>query len=115
MSRFAKVYLEISNLCNLTCAFCPGTKRKPHAMTEEEFSSLLPKLRPNRYVGIRLPWIMHDEDRWSRTHRFGGYVLVVCGALMLTLSVFPGIPRWTALALLASAVGIIIIYSWKVK
>ena len=77
--------------------------------------NLLPKLRPNRYVGIRLPWIMHDEDRWARTHRFGGYVLVVCGALMLTLSVFPGSPRWTALALLASAVGIIIIYSWKVK
>ena len=44
--RFAKVYLEISNLCNLSCAFCPGTKRKKHAMAEEEFASLLPKLRP---------------------------------------------------------------------
>ena len=44
--RFAKVYLEISNLCNLSCAFCPGTKRKKHAMTEAEFASLLPKLRP---------------------------------------------------------------------
>ena len=46
MKRFNKVYLEISNLCNLRCAFCPGTKRAPHRMTEEEFSSLLPKLRP---------------------------------------------------------------------
>ena len=46
MKRFAKVYLEISNICNLRCAFCPGTKRTPHAMTEEEFASLLPKLRP---------------------------------------------------------------------
>ena len=46
MRRFAKIYLEISNLCNLTCAFCPGTKRRPHAMTEAEFSVLLPKLRP---------------------------------------------------------------------
>lgn len=44
--RFQKVYLEISNVCNLSCAFCPGTKRKPHIMTEEEFSALLPKLRP---------------------------------------------------------------------
>ncbi len=44
--RFSKVYLEISNLCNLSCAFCPGTRRSGKAMTEEEFTSLLPKLRP---------------------------------------------------------------------
>lgn len=44
--RFAKVYVEISNLCNLSCAFCPGTKREKRAMAEEEFSGLLPKLRP---------------------------------------------------------------------
>ena len=46
MKRFNKVYLEISNLCNLRCAFCPGTKRALHRMTEEEFSALLPKIRP---------------------------------------------------------------------
>ena len=46
MKRFNKIYLEISNLCNLRCSFCPGTKRTPKAMTVEEFSSLLPKLRP---------------------------------------------------------------------
>ena len=46
MKRFQKIYLEISNVCNLRCRFCPGTKRTPKIMTEEEFSSLLPKLRP---------------------------------------------------------------------
>ena len=46
MKRFNKVYLEISNVCNLKCAFCPGTKRKAHVMTEPEFSALLPKIRP---------------------------------------------------------------------
>ena len=45
-TRFQKIYLEISNVCNLSCAFCPGTKRNRHVMTEAEFSSLLPKLRP---------------------------------------------------------------------
>ena len=45
--RFQKIYLEISNVCNLRCSFCPGTKRKKHSMTEAEFSTLLPKLRPN--------------------------------------------------------------------
>lgn len=46
MKRFNKIYLEISNVCNLRCSFCPGTKRKPKVMTEQEFSQLLPKLRP---------------------------------------------------------------------
>ena len=44
--RFRKIYLEISNLCNLSCAFCPGTKRVKRRMTPEEFSHLAPKLRP---------------------------------------------------------------------
>ena len=44
--RFSKIYLEISNLCNLSCAFCPGTHRQKKALTEAEFSALLPKIRP---------------------------------------------------------------------
>ena len=44
--RFWKVYLEISNICNLSCRFCPGTRRPKKAMTEEELAVLLPKLRP---------------------------------------------------------------------
>lgn len=44
--RFRKVYLEISNICNLRCSFCPGTRRKKHALTREEFATLAGKLRP---------------------------------------------------------------------
>ena len=44
--RFNKIYLEISNVCNLSCAFCPGTKRQPKVMQEAEFAALLPKLQP---------------------------------------------------------------------
>lgn len=46
MKRFRKVYLEISNVCNLNCSFCPGTKRPAKIMTEEEFTYLISKLRP---------------------------------------------------------------------
>ncbi len=45
MMRFQKIYLEISNVCNLKCSFCPGTRRKPTVMSEETFSSILPQLR----------------------------------------------------------------------
>lgn len=44
--RFRKIYLEISNICNLSCRFCPKTKRQPRRLTEAELSVLLPKLRP---------------------------------------------------------------------
>lgn len=46
MKRFRKIYLEISNICNLQCHFCPGTRRRKRAMTTEEFTSLLPQLIP---------------------------------------------------------------------
>lgn len=45
MKRFQKVYLEISNVCNLSCRFCPGTRRKAKIMTQDELDILLPKLR----------------------------------------------------------------------
>ena len=44
--RFRKIYVEISNRCNLSCRFCPGTKRTPGRMSLKQFSALLPKLRP---------------------------------------------------------------------
>lgn len=40
-----RVYLEITNVCNLACAFCPGTTRTPHFLTEEEFDRLTVALR----------------------------------------------------------------------
>lgn len=44
--RFKKAYLEITNVCNLHCAFCPGTRRAPRYMTRGEFSALAARLRP---------------------------------------------------------------------
>ena len=40
-----KVYLEITNVCNLNCSFCHKTERKQKFMTEEEFKLLSKKIR----------------------------------------------------------------------
>lgn len=53
--RFSRVYLEITNLCNKSCSFCPGTDRKPGLITEEQFRLVLEKLRPfTSYVYFHL-------------------------------------------------------------
>lgn len=38
MSKIERVYVEIGNICNLSCSFCPKTKRKPGQMTLEDFA-----------------------------------------------------------------------------
>jgi MoaA/NifB/PqqE/SkfB family radical SAM enzyme len=43
---FKRAYLEITNVCNRSCAFCPGCSREKKFMTVEEFSLLSEKLRP---------------------------------------------------------------------
>ena len=43
---FQRAYLEITNVCNLACAFCPGTAREKRFMAPEDFSLLAKKLRP---------------------------------------------------------------------
>lgn len=39
-----RCYLEITNVCNLDCLFCPKTERKKHLMTLEEFHRLTDQL-----------------------------------------------------------------------
>ena len=51
MPRFQKVYLEITNACNLRCPFCPPTKRPPAFLTRERFLRALDQLAPyTRYL-----------------------------------------------------------------
>ena len=40
-----KIYLEITNICNLSCSFCHKTKRPRKLMSEDEFELLTDKLQ----------------------------------------------------------------------
>lgn len=35
-----------------------------------------PKLPYNRYIGLRLPWTVQDEDTWNIAHRILGYISI---------------------------------------
>lgn len=45
----------------------------------------LPKLRSNFFVGIRTPWTLSSEEVWIRTHRLGGWLMILLGGI-ITLS-----------------------------
>ena len=62
--RFRKIYVEISNLCNLRCAFCPGTTRPPRYMTAAEFAHIARALRPCTdylYLHVMGEPLLHPE------------------------------------------------------
>ena len=42
---YSKVYVEITNVCNMSCSFCHGHKRAPRFMEREEFSLILGKIK----------------------------------------------------------------------
>lgn len=46
MKKFKKAYIEITNICNLNCHFCPETSRKPGYMRKAEFMHIINEVRP---------------------------------------------------------------------
>lgn len=48
---FKRVYVEITNVCNLSCIFCPGTAREKRFLSPEEFRVIARKLQGHtRYL-----------------------------------------------------------------
>ncbi len=45
MKRYKKIYVEITNVCNLKCDFCPLTKRPLEFMTEESFEYIVSSIK----------------------------------------------------------------------
>lgn len=55
MTKFKKIYIEISNICNLKCSFCPTTQRKAQYMSIENFKYLLQEVKPySQYIYLHV-------------------------------------------------------------
>lgn len=46
MKKFKKVYIETTNICNLSCNFCPKTSRKLSFMDEKSFEYIIKSVKP---------------------------------------------------------------------
>jgi MoaA/NifB/PqqE/SkfB family radical SAM enzyme len=59
-----KIYLEITNVCNLRCPFCPPTKRKGEFMSHKDFELYLGKLEgrcDQLYLHVKGEPLLHPE------------------------------------------------------
>lgn len=46
MKKFSRIYIEITNVCNLSCSFCVGNSRPNCFMTLERFQHILGEAKP---------------------------------------------------------------------
>lgn len=69
--------------------------------------NLLPRMRPNWFVGVRTPWTLSSDRVWDRTHRFGGRLFVAAGALILLTGLVA--PQMAQPVLIGCVVGVSVI------
>ncbi len=64
MKKYKKVYIEITNVCNLQCNFCPTTKRKSEFMKVDLFSKILDQIKDHTeyiYFHVKGEPLLHPE------------------------------------------------------
>ena len=69
------------------------------------------KVRKNFFIGIRTPWTLASDEVWAKTHRLGGWCLVIAGAAMALLAVLAPTVEWIIYIVVAMAL-IPVVYSY---
>ena len=62
--KFNKIYIEITNICNLNCSFCSKDKRKLKELSLEEFEIILKKIKKftnNIYLHVKGEPLIHSK------------------------------------------------------
>ncbi len=72
-------------------------------------------IKPNYFAGFRLPWTLHNEENWRKTHLLGGKIWFVGGLVIAALSLMlPNKAGAIAFFILTAAMVFIpIIYSYR--
>ncbi len=75
--------------------------------------NLMPRMRPNWFMGIRTPWTLSSEVVWRKTHRLGGYCFMIMGFLMVVIGFVATPERFVyMIGLVVSLVVIPLVYSY---
>ncbi len=64
LKLFKRVYIEITNACNLSCSFCPTTSRKLEFMEVSDFANIIKKVSPFTdyvYLHVKGEPLLHPD------------------------------------------------------
>lgn len=86
--RFKRVYIEITNVCNLNCEFCKKHHRKNEFMTKENFEYILGEIAPyTKYIYLHVkgePLLHPDFDFLvKKAHEMGFLINLTTNGTML--------------------------------
>jgi uncharacterized membrane protein len=75
--------------------------------------NLIPRARPNWFVGVRTPWTLSSDRVWEKTNRLAGYVMVIAG-FIVAIAGLTGVPFATHV--MAAVIGVaaagLVVYSY---
>lgn len=70
-----------------------------------------PKNHVNKYIGLKFPWLLNDEESWDRTHKLAGYTWILAG-IVFVLQLFIRPLKSVSIPLVIILVGILpLVYS----
>lgn len=83
-----RIYIEITNICNLSCAFCKSHDREPRIMTVNEFEHILKQVKPYTdfiYLHVQGEPLIHPylEEILHLTDQYQMQVQLVTNAVKL--------------------------------
>ena len=86
--RFKKVYIEITNTCNLNCSFCIKDNRMKKEMIIDEFETVLKKLDKYTdyiYLHVKGEPLIHNklDEILSLTSKYNKYVNITTNGVLL--------------------------------
>lgn len=64
--KFKKIYVEITNICNLNCSFCSKDNLKKKEMSLQEFDKVLSKIRQYTdtiYLHVKGEPLLHSKQK----------------------------------------------------
>lgn len=72
-------------------------------------------IKPNYFIGMRLPWTLEDPENWRKTHQIGSKLWMIGGILIAVSTPFMQMADGFIIGLLILAVMVIypIVYSYR--
>lgn len=88
MKNFSRIYIEITNVCNLRCSFCIGNVRTSRFMDVDEFSHILEQIKPytdHIYLHVLGEPLMHPQlkEILAIAHEFDMFVNITTNGTLL--------------------------------